>query len=350
MDRLRDLHQSLRPTYIQLRTPIHPSHASAHAVTDAHGALDTEDSGFAEQAGVDALDLEGIDPIPCSQMTFRETVRLSLEFSILWFVANYFAAACLQDTSVASSTILTSTSSIWTLLIGALIGVEMFSLKKLLGVFASLAGVILISSVDIGTNHDGSRGSFPHKSRHQIAVGDVMALVSALVYGIYTTVMKKRIGDESRVSMPIFFGLIGVFNTILLWPGLLLLHYTGQETFQFPPTQRIWTIILVSRRTSPRSDRADCLKINSATSFLSDLCWAYAMLLTSPLVVTVGLSLTIPLSLVGQMIIEGYYVSTAYWVGAIIVFLTFVFINHESIVEPSSSTAIAVVNESTTQG
>jgi solute carrier family 35 protein F5 len=54
------------------------------------------------------------------------------------------------------------------------------------------------------------------------------------------------------------------------------------------------------------------------------------MLLTTPLVVTVGLSMTIPLSLVGQMIISSQYSSGMYWVGAFIVLLSFLFINHES--------------------
>ncbi len=54
------------------------------------------------------------------------------------------------------------------------------------------------------------------------------------------------------------------------------------------------------------------------------------MLLTSPLVVTVGLSLTIPLSLIGQMIEYSQTSSVSYWIGACIVLLSFVFINHES--------------------
>jgi solute carrier family 35, member F5 len=54
------------------------------------------------------------------------------------------------------------------------------------------------------------------------------------------------------------------------------------------------------------------------------------MLLTTPLVVTVGLSLTIPLSLIGQMILRSQYSSGLYWVGAFIVFFSFLFINHES--------------------
>lgn len=54
------------------------------------------------------------------------------------------------------------------------------------------------------------------------------------------------------------------------------------------------------------------------------------MLLTTPLVVTVGLSLTIPLSLVGQIILQSQYASPLYWVGATIVFLSFLVVNHES--------------------
>ena len=81
-----------------------------------------------------------------------------------------------------------------------------------------------------------------------------------------------------------------------------------------PPTGRIWAIIV----------------INSAASLIGDISWACAMLLTTPLVVTVGLSLMIPLSLIGEMIQYGKYSSFVYWIGAAIVFTSFVFINNES--------------------
>lgn len=54
------------------------------------------------------------------------------------------------------------------------------------------------------------------------------------------------------------------------------------------------------------------------------------MLLTTPLVVTVGLSLTIPLSLIGEMVAYGQFSSVIYWIGAAIVVLSFLFINNES--------------------
>lgn len=88
------------------------------------------------------------------------------------------------------------------------------------------------------------------------------------------------------------------------------------------------------------------MKINSVSSFISDIAWAYAMLLTTPLVVTVGLSLTIPLSLVGQIVLQSQYASPLYWVGAAIVFLSFLVVNHESQTqEEAVATAPPVVNE-----
>jgi solute carrier family 35 protein F5 len=248
-----------------------------------------------------------------SGLTLKETAQLAFQFCFLWFTANYFAAACLSYTTVASSTILSSTSSIWTLLLGSIVRVERFTVLKLVGVLASLGGVALISLVDISGQTDKNRGYFPHKTPHELAIGDVMAFVSAVLYGFYTVLMKKSIGDESRVNMPLFFGIVGLANVTLLWPGFIILHLTGIETFVLPPTSRILTIVLV----------------NAASSLISDFCWAYAMLLTSPLIVTVGLSLTIPCSLVGQMVLDHQYASALYWVGAVVMVLSFLFINHE---------------------
>lgn len=105
-----------------------------------------------------------------------------------------------------------------------------------------------------------------------------------------------------------------------------------ESQFELPPSGKIWTIVLVSSllrlyvllRLTPLS------KFNSLFSFISDISWAYAMLLTTPLVVTVGLSLNIPLSLVGEMIQYEQYSSFVYWVGAVVVVMSFLFINHES--------------------
>lgn len=173
------------------------------------------------------------DPIPQKtqedKLGFRETAGLSLEFCMLWFFANYLASACLEYTSVASVMILSSTSSVWTLIFSAIFGVEAFSVRKLLGVMSSLVGIILISTVDLTGASDDDRGSFPHKTPTQVAIGDLMAFLGAVVYGIYVPVMKKRVGNEDRLDMRLLFGMIGVFNLLLLWPLFFILHWTDIE-------------------------------------------------------------------------------------------------------------------------
>lgn len=135
------------------------------------------------------------------------TARLSLAFCILWFSANYFAMACLQHTTVASTTILTSTSSIWTLIIGAFTHIEKFTLRKLLGVIASFIGIVLVSHADLTTTTAASdqttppsnsspggghiTNPFPTKPPSELLLGDTLAFLSAIIYGFYTIILKR---------------------------------------------------------------------------------------------------------------------------------------------------------------
>ena len=220
-----------------------------------------------------------------------------------------------ENTSVASSTILVSTSSVFALLFGAIMKVEKLTFKKVIGVFASLAGVVLVSLVDTtDKNDDKDRGSFPYKTPTQIAFGDGMALLSAILYGLYATILTRNIGGEDRVNMPLFFGFIGLVALLVLWPGIAVVHLLDIERFALPPTRKIFLVILA----------------NAVVSLVSDMCWGMAVLLLSPVVVTVGLTLTIPLSLVGQIFLNSQYSSPIYWLGAIIIVLSFLFITHES--------------------
>lgn len=194
-------------------------------------------------------------------------------------------------------------------------GVERFNLKKLIGVIACVAGVILTSGVDVSSgDNEESRGKFPLKTSRELAIGDALALAAAVLYGIYTVLLVKSVGDEARIKMPIFFGFLGMFNLICMWPGFFILDWLNIEKFSLPPNGHIWFIII----------------INAASSLVSDLCWAYATLYTSPLIVTIGLSLTIPLSLVGQIFLDDEHASAIYWLGAGIVVLSFIFINYEA--------------------
>jgi len=78
-----------------------------------------------------------------------------------------------------------------------------------------------------------------------------------------------------------------------------------------------------------------------AITFISDYLWILAMLMTSPLIVTMGLSLSIPLALLGDFLFKGQLKGLFYWFGAILVLSGFSIVNirrdeaHTENAEPS---------------
>ena len=64
-----------------------------------------------------------------------------------------------------------------------------------------------------------------------------------------------------------------------------------------------------------------------AITFISDYLWILAMLMTSPLIVTMGLSLSIPLALLGDFMFKGQLKGLFYWFGAGLVLTGFLIVN-----------------------
>jgi solute carrier family 35 protein F5 len=142
--------------------------------------------------------------------------------------------------------------------------------------------------------------------------GNFLALMGAFFYGCYTVLLKLRIKNESRINMPLFFGFVGILNVILLWPIFLVLHFIGLEQLQLPPNTTIWTMIAINALIG---------------TFLSDYLWLLAVLLTSPLTVTLGLSLTIPIALIGDVFFKGLLMSKEYWLGVFMIVSGFLGVN-----------------------
>lgn len=105
-------------------------------------------------------------------------------------------------TSVSSMTILGGMSGLFTLIVGALGGVEHFNAMRLSAVLVSICGVVILSTGDKEIS-PGSKvplpDSDPRVPRHAL-FGDLFALGAALTYAIYTVMLKVRCGDERRIS------------------------------------------------------------------------------------------------------------------------------------------------------
>ncbi|CAO3623627.1 unnamed protein product [Mucor hiemalis] len=250
------------------------------------------------------------------KLSTYDTIKLSLTFCILWFMANYATNSSLAYTTVGSSTILSSVSGLTTLCIGAMFKVEKLNLIKFAAVFTSLIGVSLVSWSDHLNGDEEGTVSAP-------LVGDFLALLGAIFYGCYTTLLKLKIGSEDRIDMTLFFGFVGAFNVLLLWPIIPILNYFGLETFEIPMNPTLWAVILLNAFIG---------------TFLSDYLWLLSMLMTSPLVVTLGISLTIPLALIGDICFKGFVPGFKYSMGAILVILGFLAVNADALKEAKEKT------------
>ena len=129
---------------------------------------------------------------------------------------------------------------------------------------------------------------------------------------LYTdvTLLKYRIEDDSKANMFLFFALIGAINVLTLWPIILVWKWLGVEGFEWPDND---VLIL--------------LTINGIVSVLSDYFWAQSVLLTSPIVATVGLSLMMPFAMIADEVFRNERHSVYYWTGSFFVTLGFILVN-----------------------
>ncbi|XAO22871.1 hypothetical protein I312_101646 [Cryptococcus bacillisporus CA1280] len=274
---------------------VHPSHAAypSHSSYLSHHSRPPHPSQLDELGHPSHREdlerterMDGVTIHHLPRLTVRETAKIAAWWSIVWFVANWAVNASLAWTSVASVTILSSTSGFFTLALGRICRVESLTSTKLIAVIASFLGVLLVThsdSLSSSTSSSSTLTSLSSASSHPI-FGDALALTSAAFYAVYVILLKVRVVDEERADMQLMLGFAGLFNTIFLIPIFPILHYTGLERFSLPPTTSAWFICLT----------------NFCITLSSDYLYVLAMLKTTPTLVTVGLSLTIPLAMLGQ--------------------------------------------------
>ncbi|TPX37830.1 hypothetical protein SeLEV6574_g07855 [Synchytrium endobioticum] len=243
------------------------------------------------------------EPLP--PLGVNRTALASLLFALLWFCANYSQAASIKFTPVGTSTVCSSTSGLFTYVIGLALRVpgERFSALRSIGVLGSLVGVALVSMADTPL------GSAPQWDE---VVGDGLALVGALSYAVYS-ILLKRLGSRYFVNPFWFFGFVGAFSIVLYVPGFVVLDGTGFEVFELPSARVLGIVVLNA----------------FLGTFLSDFIWMQAVIATSATQVTVGLTLTIPLASVGDVIVQGRALPWMYIIGAILCVSGFVAVAQE---------------------
>ncbi|KAJ7292355.1 hypothetical protein O6H91_14G067500 [Diphasiastrum complanatum] len=237
------------------------------------------------------------------EKTAWEVAKSSFYMAPLWFFTEYSANAALANTSVASTTILSSTSALFTLIFGSLLGQDRFTFPKVVAVLVTITGVAMTTFGSTWAADDSV--TFTRSKKHDV-VGDGFGLLSAVLYGLFT-------GEEGEVDVQRIFGYIGLFTLLGLWWLVWPLMALGLEPkFTIPTSTKVDEILLANGMIG---------------SVLSDYLWALSVVWTSPLIATLGMSLTIPVAMLSDMLLHGRHYSAIYMIGSAQVFVGFMIAN-----------------------
>ena len=138
-----------------------------------------------------------------------------------------------------SNTILSSVSSLFTFLVSLAFLGEKFTWVKLFSVLLCMGGTIIVSFGDSQTGLS-TIASNP-------LLGDFLALVSAGLYAVYITLIRKKLPDDDgksgHASMAQFLGYLGLFNMLIFLPVAVILNFTKVEPFYILTWKQLGLIV-----------------------------------------------------------------------------------------------------------
>lgn len=197
-------------------------------------------------------------------ITLRSLLTSTVLFAFLWVGTNYAYSRALIYASATDVATLTSSSSAMIVPLSVCLLKEPVLILRVVSVFFSCGGIVLFAYAE-GFKPVG-------------AGGVLLAVLSACGIALYKVLLKWRVGEASMYQMALFLTFIGAFNAVVLFPVLLLLHYTGVETLNTVP----WNYVVLS----------------SILGVLFNFLINFGIAYTYPLFISLGTVLGIPINAV----------------------------------------------------
>lgn len=233
------------------------------------------------------------------QKTHHKTARTALMFCVLWFIANYTYQLALEPGETAMVTLLSTTSSFFTMLLAACwpsASGDSLTFSKFIAVIMSIAGTTCTVMSEL--------------NEPQMAKGIILVIMSAFFYATYLVLVKRKNDTEERIDLPLFFGFVGICNIFLMWPFFFVLNFSRIETFELP-NQRQFAVLFLNGLIG---------------TVLSEAIWLWGCLLTSSLIGTLALTLQIPIAMLFDLIFRGKSYPPLFYFGSIPMILALVFV------------------------
>uniref|UniRef100_A0A336MFB4 Solute carrier family 35 member F5 n=1 Tax=Culicoides sonorensis TaxID=179676 RepID=A0A336MFB4_CULSO len=233
------------------------------------------------------------------QKTHHKTARTALMFCILWFIANYMFQLALEPADTSLITLLSTTSSFFTILLASIfpsLSGDKFTLSKFVAVMMSCGGATMVTLSEIND---------PKMSK-----GIILAVLSAFFYSAYLVLVKHKNDTEEKIDLPLFFGFVGICNVFLMWPLFFVLNFSRIEVFEWP-NQKQFAVLFLNGLVG---------------TVFSEALWLWGCLLTSSLVGTLAVSLQIPLAMLFDLILHNKQYPPLFYIGSIPMFLALIFV------------------------
>ena len=240
-------------------------------------------------------------------------MKVAAIYSLLWFLGNYLNVLALEKTALSYVEVLSSTSTVFVLFMSAAFPMgsqDKISLTKFLGIIVNMAGVVTLALSNI-------RGDDVTMSETDATslFGIMFSIASALIFAVYVVYFRRVAGSpdgsDDRVDIVLFFGTVGAMSALFLLPLFPILHYSGLETFEWPDVTD-WKYLVITALLG---------------TVISDMLWLWSTLLTTSLIATLGLGLTTPTSLIVDIMVNGQTFSVQFFVGAVLILVSFVVLN-----------------------
>ncbi|XP_062178359.1 uncharacterized vacuolar membrane protein YML018C-like isoform X2 [Phragmites australis] len=278
---------------------------SEHSLTRLPQDTLAPDANFPGQSELSVADCsKGLDAK--GRWTRARVARVSMVVCPFWFLAQLTFNLSLRYTTVTSNTILSSTSSLFTFLVALVFLGETFTWVKLISVLLCMGGTIIVSLAD--------SSSTVNAIATNPLLGDFFSIVSAGLYAVYITLIRKKLPDEKegqgQVSMAQFLGFLGLFNMLFFLPVALVLNFAKLEPFHKLTWEQVGLIV----------------GKGLLDNVLSDYLWAKAILLTTTTVATAGLTIQVPIAAIVDTL-TGHAPHLLNYIGAAAVLVGFAGIN-----------------------